>query len=125
MAKKTPNTLDALKKATKGLQYISETEADLEPFVWQVSGDLDKKTLLKQAGVEDGTAVEEETLDDFLHAVPPEDKPKFDKLAQTLKEQLSGIKVYKVGEEAEKQVFVVGKASDGSVAGLQTTVVET
>jgi hypothetical protein len=69
--------------------------------------------------------VEEETLDDFFHAVPPEDKAKFDKLAQTLKAQLSGVKVYKVGDEAEKQVFVVGKTADGQLAGLKTTVVET
>jgi hypothetical protein len=50
---------------------------------------------------------------------------KFDKLAQVLKAQLSGVKVYKVGDEAEKQVYVVGKPSDGQWAGLKTSVVET
>jgi hypothetical protein len=40
-------------------------------------------------------------------------------------EQLSAIKVYKVGDEAEKQAFVVGKTPDGKWAGLKTTVVET
>ena len=69
--------------------------------------------------------MEEETLDDFLYAVPPEDRPKFDKLAAVLREQLSGIKVFKVGDEAEKQAFVVGKTGDGKWAGLKTTVVET
>lgn len=123
-AKQNP-TLDALKKASKGLIYTSETEAKLEPFVWDDAGTLDEKRVAKEAGAEDGTAVEEESLDDFLHAVPPEDKPKFDKLAQVLKEQLSGIKVYKVGDEAEKTAFVVGKTSDGRWAGLKTTVVET
>jgi hypothetical protein len=57
--------------------------------------------------------------------VPPEDKAKFDKLAQALQEQLSGIKVYKVGDEAEKEVYLVGKTKDGQWAGLKTTVVET
>ncbi len=42
-----------------------------------------------------------------------------------LQEQLSGIKVYKVGEEAEKEVYVVGQTADGRWAGLKTTVVET
>jgi hypothetical protein len=88
-------------------------------------GALTKKRLLELASAEDGTAVEEETLDDFFHAVPPEDKAQFDKLAQVLKAQLSGIKVYKVGDEAEKQVYVVGKTSDGQWAGLKTSVVET
>src|SRR5262249_58779199 len=40
-------------------------------------------------------------------------------------EQLSGVKVYKVGEEAEKDVYLVGKTKDGQWAGLKTTVVET
>ena len=48
-----------------------------------------------------------------------------DKLAAVLREQLSGIKVYRVGDEAEKQAFVVGKTGDGKWAGLKTTVVET
>ena len=42
-----------------------------------------------------------------------------------LKGQLSAVKVYKVGGEAEKQVYVVGKTPDGRWAGLKTTVVET
>jgi len=103
----------------------SSAEAPLEPLVWEDGGALTRKRLLELARVEDGTAVEEETLDDFFHAVPPEDKAKFDKLAQVLREQLSGVKVYKVGDEAEKQVYIVGKTSDGQWAGLKTSVVET
>jgi hypothetical protein len=33
--------------------------------------------------------------------------------------------VYKVGEEAEKAVYIVGKTKDRRRAGLQTSVVET
>jgi hypothetical protein len=35
-----------------------------------------------------------------------------------------GIKVYKIGDEAEKAAFV-GRTTDGKWAGLKTTVVET
>jgi hypothetical protein len=35
------------------------------------------------------------------------------------------VKLFKVGDEAEKQAFVVGKTSDGQWAGLKTRVVET
>jgi hypothetical protein len=73
-------------------------------------------------GEEKGTAVEQVSLDDFFHAVPPEDAEKFDKLAELLKEQLSGLKV---GDEAEKQAYIVGKTADGKWAGLKTTVVDT
>ena len=125
MAKKKqpPNVLAALQQAAKGLKYTSETEAALEPFLWDDGAALTPKHLQELAGVEGD--VEEETLDDFLHAVPPEDKSKFDKLAAVLRELLTGIKVFKVGDEAEKQAFVVGKTADGKWAGLKITVVET
>ena len=126
MAGKKDSTLDALKKAAKGLQYTSETESPLEAFVWEdTSAKLTDARLLELAGEEEGAAVEQESLADFLHAVPPEDKEKFDKLAKVLQEQLSGVQVYKVGDEAEKRAYVVGKTSDGKWAGLKTTVVET
>ena len=70
-------------------------------------------------------AVEETTLDDLLSTVPEEDRPQFDKLAAAVKQQLSGVKVYKVGDDPERQVYVVGKTSDGKWAGLKTKVVET
>jgi hypothetical protein len=35
------------------------------------------------------------------------------------------VKVYKIGDEAEKEAYIVGKTSDGHWAGLKTTVVET
>jgi hypothetical protein len=33
--------------------------------------------------------------------------------------------VYRVGDEPEKDVFIVGQTKDGHLAGLKTTVVET
>ena len=125
MAAKKHPVVEALRKASTGLQFTSETEAGFEPFLWEGGDKLTRQRLLGLAGAEKGTAVEEDTLDRFFHAVPPEDKAKFDKLAKALREQLSDIKVYKVGDEAEKQVYVVGKTKDGRWAGLKSTVVET
>jgi histidine triad (HIT) family protein len=118
--------LDGLKRASKGLLWPSETDAPLEPFVWDAKGDkLTDKQVLKQAGAEADAPVEQINLADFFRTVPPEDKAKFDKLAQTLQEQLSGIKVYMVGDEPEKEVYIVGNTKGGQWAGLKTTVVET
>ena len=125
MAAKKQPVVEALQKASKGLQFTSETEAGFEPFLWEGGDKLTRDRLLELAGAEKGTAVEEDTLDRFFHAVPAEDKAKFDKLAKAINEQLSGIKVYKVGDEPEKQVFLVGKTKDGRWGGLKTTVVET
>jgi hypothetical protein len=119
------STLDALKKAAKGLVFVSETEAPLEPFVWQDGGELTQARLRKLAGAESGIPVEEMTLDDFFRAVPSEDKPKFQKLQKVLKEQLSGVKVYRLGEEADKDVYIAGKTADGRWAGVKTAVAET
>jgi histidine triad (HIT) family protein len=117
--------LDALKKAAKGLKFTSETEAPLKPFAWDDGAKLTDAHLLELAGEDEGAAVEKQSLDDFFEAVPPEDKEGFDELARVLKEQLSGVKVYKVGDEPERQAYIVGKTSDGKWAGLETTVVET
>jgi hypothetical protein len=125
MAREKNPPLEALQKASEGLLFPSESDAPLEPFLWQDGAKLSHERLLELAGAEAGTAVEETTLADLLRTVPPEDKSKFDKLAQTLQEQLSGVKVYKIGEEAEKDVYIVGKTKGGQWAGLKTTVVET
>jgi hypothetical protein len=77
------------------------------------------------SGARAGTAVEPGTLADLLRTVPREDQPLFQALQRVLAEQLSGVQVYKVGDEAEKEVYIVGKTTDGRWAGLKTTVVET
>ncbi len=101
------------------------TEAPLEPFAWQGRDKLAQEQVLELARAEKGTEVEEMGLEDFFRAVPSEDKAKLQKLAKVLKEQLAGVKVDKVGEEAEKDVYIVGKTADGRWAGLKTQVVET
>ena len=124
MGKAKDPTVEALKKAAKGLLWVSETEAELEPFSWP-AGELTEERLRKEAGAGKGAAVEETTLERLFRSVPSEVRKKFDALAKALKEQLTGVKVYKVGDEPEKQVYIVGKAKGGGWAGLKTTAVET
>jgi hypothetical protein len=123
--KKNDVVLDVLRKASKGLRYTSETEAELTPFVWENGSELTPERLRQRTGVAARTPVEETTLDAFFRAVPSEDKAKFQELAHVLKDQLSDIKVYKLGEEAEKEVYIVGNTTEGRWAGLRTKVVET
>jgi hypothetical protein len=125
MAKEKNPTLEVLKKASKGLLFPSERDAPLEPFLWKDGAKLTPERLLELAGAEEGTGVEETTLADLLRTIPPEEKGSFDQLAKVLKEQLSGIKVYKVGDEAEREVYIVGKTKDRQWSGLKTSVVET
>jgi hypothetical protein len=125
MKKAKDAVLDALARASKGLRYTSETDAGFEPFAWKDGDALTADRLLQLAGEEPGTAVEATSLEDFFRAVPAEDRAAFQQLAEALRAQLSGVKVSKVGDEAERRVYLVGKAQDGRWAGLKTTVVET
>jgi hypothetical protein len=123
--KKHP-TVAALEKASKGLLFPSESEAPFKGFVWPDAGDKLSATRLRElTHASKGTAVEDLTLEELFQTVPSEDQSRFQKLADALKQQLSDIKVYKVGDEAEREVYIVGKTADGALAGLKTTVVET
>jgi hypothetical protein len=123
--KDTDPVLGALQKASKGLQLPSESDASLEPFVWKDGDELTPEHLLQLSGSAAGTAVEERSLDNLLRTVPTEDKAPFQSLTEVLKEQLPDVKVYVVGDEAEKDVYIVGKTSKGQWAGLKSSVVET
>ena len=123
--KKHP-TVAALEKASKGLLFPSESDSPFQAFLWQDAGvKLSRVRLRELTHADEGAAVEELTLEALLQTVPSEDQSKFQKLADALKQQLSSIKVYKVGDEAEREVYIVGKTADGALAGLKTTVVET
>ena len=117
--------VDALAKAAKGLMFPSESESPLEPFLWPGDVPLSVARLLELAGAAAGTPVAEVSLATLFRTIPKDDRPSFDRLQAALSEQVSGLKVYKVGAEAEKQVYIVGRTSDGQLAGLKTTVVET
>jgi hypothetical protein len=118
--------LEALKKASKGMLFPSETDAPMKAFLWEgAGGKLTPDRLRELAGAEEGTEVEEMSLDDLLETVPSEDAPELQKVAGLIRQHLSEVKVYKIGDEAERDVHIVGKAHDGEVAGLKTKVVET
>ena len=123
--KKHP-AVEALRKAARGLLLPSETDAPLKPFLWEgAGGKLSKDRVRELAGAGEDASVEETSLDDLFETVPDEDRPNFEKLSAAIRQQLSGVKVYKLGDEAERDVYVVGKTQDGQWAGLKTRVVET
>src|SRR4051794_2484832 len=97
---KEPAILQALRKACEGLLFISESEAELTPFLWDKTAAPDEKTILTNPDheYEPDTPVETTTLERFFYAVPPEDKPRFDALSKTLTQNLSDLRVYKVGD---------------------------
>jgi len=113
-----------LKTACAGLLFRSETDAELEPILWENCGELTVAELLKRLGRAADTPVETMELAGFFRAVSRAHRPAFDALAKLLNGHLAGVKVFKIGE-VELEVYIVGTTKDGHWAGVKTQVVET
>ena len=91
---KTHPILALLKKACRGLIFPSETDAPLEPFLWEDGSDMTPAQLLTLTDADADTPVEIMELADFFHAVPKADKLPFDALAKLVTTQLADVMVY-------------------------------
>jgi hypothetical protein len=76
------SVVDALRKAAQGLLFLRESNAPLEPFLRVDGGKPTKDRLRELAGADEGTTVEELSLDKLLRTVPSEERIKFDNLAR-------------------------------------------
>ena len=123
-----PDPLAALKNVSKGLLYPSETDAPFEPFSWgKAEGDLTPPKVAQLAKASTDSPVEEQSLADFfadLTADGAEHAAQFRQLQQAVSKQLSGVRVFRVGE-INIDVYIVGRSPDGQWAGLKTQSVET
>jgi hypothetical protein len=114
----------ALTKACRGVLFPSESDAPLEPFTWDGSGEPTSAALTQSAGLDRKTPTQTTDLASLFRAVPKAKKAKFDAIAKLLSEHVSDIRVVKIGE-VNVTVFVLGKTKDGMWMGLKTEVVET
>jgi protoporphyrinogen oxidase len=131
-----PTTIvSALKKATKGLTYQSETDAPFEAFLWKQPGeDITRKQVLQLAGKEKARPVKELSLDEFFQDLTAdqdwhgkEEKAavkKYRNLEKVLRAELADVKVFKVGAP-QVDIYLVGKTKQGDWAGVRTSAVET
>ena len=113
----------ALKDAAKGLSFPSETDAPITPFAWP-AGPVTAAGIRAQTGVPKATKVEELSLAEFFRAVPHSLRASYHDLLVAIADELSGVKVFKVGA-LRITAFVVGVTADGIRAGVQTEMVET
>lgn len=134
MSKDDKALLEELRKLTKGLLFMSESDYPIEVFSQAANA---QKTLSAQdivAAKNPKAKVSEVDFDSFFRNATTEQAGqspeagqtvvKFQALVKALKENLSDIKVYKVGE-IEVDVYVIGKTASGNFAGVTTKVVET
>jgi histidine triad (HIT) family protein len=126
--------VEALKKASKGLQFRSETDAPFEPVEWPgQEGKPDKARVLELAGLPANTPVKTKGLDAFFKEAAQEqdwmddgekaEAQRFQQLVRALKENLADVKVFLAGR-AEADAYIVGR-TEGGWAGLKTKAVQT
>ena len=135
MSMKTDEELfGALTEATIGLLYMSESDYPFEVIRWSGSEQLSPEYLRRAAVADSSTKVEESAVDEFFRVPAGEQEWKgeaqlaeakrYQHLRNLLEENLTGIKVYRVGE-INIGVYVVGRSAEGSWLGVSTRVVET
>lgn len=125
-----------LKKITDGLMFQSESDYPVEPFEMKLKegSSLSATEIIQAEHLSVESPVKEMSIDEFFGSAMQEQEwqdengraraKRFKALVELCKANLSQIKVYKIGE-VEADVYVVGRAGSGDIAGVKTKVVET
>lgn len=123
-----------IKSIVKGLYYISETDAEITPFVGEKAETLTAKEILKQTNKTADTAVEERDFNEFFARLTKiqdwfgdeekETAEKFAELEELLEKNLHDLKVFKIGT-IQLDVYAVGLDDENNLMGIKTEAVET
>ena len=125
---------DGMKSLTEGLSYQSESDYALEPYARGAAEGAPSAEEFAKGREGEDAAVRERDFDSFFgNYTDAQDwwgdeeravAGKFQALVKFLKENLSDLKVYRVGG-VKADVYVVGRTASGGFAGVKTKVVET
>lgn len=123
-----------IKKASEGLYYISETDAEILPFFGKQSQAVTKEEILRQTESETNAEVEERNFGEFFVRLTEiqdwfgdEEKAtaqKFGELKDLLERNLRDLKVFKIGK-VQLDVYAVGLDAESNLLGIKTKAVET
>ncbi|MEG4582319.1 nuclease A inhibitor family protein [Microcoleus sp. MON1_C5] len=131
----TDSIATQLKQASEGLVFLSETDAPFDIISWQTQGELTPAKLLQLTEDSPDAPVELGTVDDFFAIATQEEDwhdeeeretvKRFQNLVSVLKQNLSQLQVYRVGN-TNIDAYIVGVTDGGGEwAGLSTKLVET
>lgn len=123
-----------IKKLCEGLYYISETDAEILPFVGKKAQAVTSEEIKNQIQAADKSRVEEKDFTEFFGRLTEiqdwfgeeekETAQKFTDLKNFLEKNLKDLKVFKIGE-IQIDVYVVGLDAEGNLTGIKTKAVET
>ena len=130
----TESIATQLQQASKGLLFLSESDAPFEVIHWPAQGELTPAKLLPLTNHPPDAPVEVASVDDlFAIATQEEDwhdeeeretVKRFQNLVSVLKQNLSQLQVYRVGS-INIDAYIIGVTPHGELAGLSTKLVET
>ncbi|MEH2247272.1 nuclease A inhibitor family protein [Nostoc sp.] len=125
--------VEKLKEASTGLLMMSESDYPFEVVQWEGAAPATQEKILQLTGSQD-LPVEVVDLDylfrncafeqEWHNELQKKDVKKFQTLVQTLKDNLSDISVYRIGQ-INIDAYIIGQTKDGDLAGVVTKLVET
>ena len=131
---KDDNFAGQVKQLSEGLYYISETDAEISPFIGSQAEAVTKDEILRQTKSAANAPVEERDfaeifarltkIQDWFGDEEKETAGKFTKLKEFLEKNLKDLKVFKIGSIRLK-VYFVGLDGEGRLMGIRTEAVET
>src|SRR5262245_4460611 len=127
--------LEKLRQSTFGLLFMSESDYPFAVIEWDQTVEVTPDDLRQQTvGARPDTVVSKQSVDEFFRVATStpawkqgaelETARRYQALVQLLKENLTGLVVYRVGE-IEITVYIIGKSESGKWCGLTTKVIET
>lgn len=126
--------LEQIKNASEGLYYISETDAEITPFVGGGAESVSKEEILRQTKNALDTPIEERDFTEIFKRLTKiqdwygEDETattaKYAALKELLEKNLKDLKIFKIGT-IELDVYFVGLNAEGILMGIKTKAVET
>jgi|GEM_PF-3461693 len=123
-----------LKHACTGLMLMSESDFPIEVISLEEGKEPTNEALQTLANEPDAL-VSQDTIENFFHGRTTEFEgqsetaraltKRYQVLVQTLNENLSELSVHRVGDSANKAVYVIGKSESGAIIGIASRIVET
>jgi hypothetical protein len=130
----TDSIATQLKQASKGLFFLSETDAPFEVIHWSAQGELTPAKLLQLTNHPPDAPLKMLAVDDFFAIATQEEDwhdeeeretvKLFQNLVSVLKQNLSQLQVFRVGS-INIDVYIVGVTPSSDWTGLSTKLVET
>jgi len=129
---KDQNLLAEITKITAGLVYVSETDAEVQPFTGGAVANDDVTSAL--TAIDDREPVEEidpanffsrlTALQAWFGAAEKKRAARFARLQRFIEENLRGMKVLKVGR-VQKTIYAIGISPGNNLLGVKMDAVET